>query len=99
MRKGTITGRDIKKLAEMAKLQITDEEAAEYPDQLTESLKYVENLDDLDTSEVPDTFFTTKAKNVMQDDEIDPNIQLSQKDVLKNAKKTKNGYFVVKRII
>ncbi len=90
---------DIKHLAKLSNLQVTDEEAKKYPDQLSESIDYVENLKDIDTSNVPDTFFTTKATNVMDEDEVDESVMLSQEDALKNAKATKDGYYVVKKIL
>jgi len=90
---------DVKKLAKLANLSISDKEIEKYQQQLSDSLKYVDNLKDIDTSDIPDTFFTTKAKNVWQEDEIDPEVTLPQEEVLKNAKITKRGYFVVKRIL
>lgn len=90
---------DVKHLAKLSNLRISDEEAEKYPEQLSESIEYVGNLEDIDTSDVPDTFFTTKAKNVMDEDVVDEAIMLSQEDALRNARATKDGYFVVKRIL
>ncbi len=89
----------VKALAKLANLKLTDDEAKEYPEKLSASLDYVENLNELDVSQVPDSFFTTNAHNVMQEDVVDESIMLSQEEALKNAKATKKGYFVVKRIL
>ena len=100
MRKTTkITTDDVKKLAKLANLTIKDQDSESLRQQLSESLKYVDNLNEIDTAVVPDTFFSTKTVNVWQEDEIDPDVTLPQSEVLKNAKKTKKGYFVVKRIL
>jgi aspartyl-tRNA(Asn)/glutamyl-tRNA(Gln) amidotransferase subunit C len=90
---------DVKRLARMANLPIVEDQLSHYPEQLGESLSYVENLSEIDTSHVPDTFFTTEARNVMAEDDVDESIMLTQEEALKNAKATKNGYFVVKRIL
>ena len=89
----------INNLAKLANIPISDEDAKEYPAQLSESLDYVDNLSDIDTADVPDSFYTTNAHNVMQEDEVDESVMLSQEDALKNATATKRGYFVVKRIL
>lgn len=90
---------DIQHLAKLSALKITEEEAEKYPEQLSESITYVENLQDIDTEGVPETFFTTTSKNVMQEDTVDPDVMLEHSEALKNAAKTKDGYFVVKRIL
>ena len=95
----TLTLDDVKHLAKLSNLVVSDVEAQKYPEQLSESIEYVQNLEDIDTSGVPETFFTTKAKNVMDEDEVDESIMLSQEEALKNARATKDGYFVVKRIL
>lgn len=94
-----LTVQDIKFLAHLASLQLSHEELSEYPLQLSESLDYVHNLNEIDTKNVPDAFFTTDAHNIMEEDVVDESVMLPQEEALKNAKLTKNGYFVVKRIL
>jgi aspartyl/glutamyl-tRNA(Asn/Gln) amidotransferase C subunit len=95
----TLDLKAVQRLAKLSNLKLTDEEAAQYPEQLSESLEYVKNLDEIDTGNVPDNFYTTNAHNVMEEDEVDEGIMLSHEDAIKNAKATKKGYFVVKRIL
>jgi aspartyl-tRNA(Asn)/glutamyl-tRNA(Gln) amidotransferase subunit C len=95
----TLDLKAVQRLAKLSNLKLTDEEAAKYPEQLSESLDYVQNLDEIDTSNVPDNFFTTKAHNVMEEDDVRESDMLSQEQALKNASSTKDGYFVVKRIL
>lgn len=89
----------VQKLAKLSNLKLTDEEAAQYPEQLSESLEYVKNLVEIDTSNVPDNFYTTHAHNVMEEDEVREEDMLSHEDAMSNATSTKKGYFVVKRIL
>lgn len=90
---------DVQHLAQLSNLRITDDEAQAYPEQLSESISYVENLDEVDTSKVPDTFFTTDATNVMDEDVVDESLTLSHEEAIRNATSSKDGYFVVKRIL
>lgn len=94
-----ITSADVTKLARLANLTIDKESSKSLSRQLSESLNYVHNLEDIDTSAVPGSYFTTSAKNVMDEDEMDESVMLSQEEALKNAQNVKDGYFVVKRIL
>lgn len=90
---------EVEKLARLSKLTVTEKELHSLSSQLSESLEYVQNLEDIDTTQVPDSYFTTDAKNVMDDDVVDEGIMLTQQEALKNAAATKDGYFVIKRIL
>lgn len=94
-----LTLEDVKRLARMSHLPIHEADLLKYPNQLTESISYVENLSEIDTSQVPDSFFTTEAQNVMAEDVVDESIMLTQDQALSNAPAKRNGYFVVKRIL
>ncbi|NNE93824.1 MAG: Asp-tRNA(Asn)/Glu-tRNA(Gln) amidotransferase subunit GatC, partial [Verrucomicrobiales bacterium] len=50
---------DIKHIAHLARLELTEEEAAEYETQLEDILKYVEHLDAADVSEIEPTAHAT----------------------------------------
>ena len=90
---------DINKLAQLANLSLSEKEAEKYPEQLSESLKYVENLKDIDTRAVHQSAYTIDLVNVMREDTIDTSRMFTQKQALANAKNTRNGKFVVKRIL
>lgn len=94
-----ITGDQVRKLAQLANLPLTDDQLNKYPDQLSESLEYVENLKEINTDVISELAYTIDLKNVMREDEVDMSRVLTQEQALKNAKKTKHGKFVVKRIL
>ncbi len=95
----TLTPDEVTRLARLSQLTLSDEELKSYPQQLEESIAYVHNLATVDTSGVPETFFTTDAHNVMDEDVVDPTCMLTQEQALKNASSTRKGYFIVKRIL
>lgn len=86
-------------LSHLARLILTKKEISIYTKQLAESIAYMNNLNEIDTSTISDDFYTTNARNVMSQDNLDTHRLLSQKQALQNAHKTQNGSFVVERIL
>ncbi len=94
-----LSSSDMKRLAQLARLTLSEDEENHLATQLSESLDFVQNLQSVDTSHVPETFFTTDALNVMDEDVVDESVMLTHEQALKNAPSTRKGYFVVKRIL
>ena len=94
-----LTKSDILHIAKLANLTLSDEEVEKYTNQLSETIKYVENLNELDTKNVAPTSHSTNATNVYFEDGKENGRLFSQDEALKNAKNKKNGQFVVKRIM
>lgn len=97
--KKKISESDIKHLAKLANLQLTDEEIIKYSDQLSTIVSYFQLLDEIDTSSVEPTFSTLGLKSVSRNDEVN---KLQKIKSLKNLKTIRHGilnYFKVKRIL
>lgn len=88
---------DVRYVAKLARLALTDEEARVYGAQLADILGHVAALNELDTSEVAATAQVIESRNVWRDD--DPIACLSRDEVLAEAPKTQGAYFRVPRII
>jgi aspartyl/glutamyl-tRNA(Asn/Gln) amidotransferase C subunit len=88
---------DVKKVAKLANLFITDDEEKMLDSQLESTIEHIESLSDINTDHIVGTNEVTDLNNVAREDVVTPS--LSQKDALKNAKKTYNGFFVVPVII
>lgn len=86
----------VKKVAKLANLPLSNEEEEKYADQLSNILDYIEQLNKVDTSNVEPTFNVTGQSNVMREDET--SICLSQEEALLNAPKKKNGMFETKGV-
>lgn len=99
MTKSTLHKKDVEHLAKLANLQLSEKEIETFAEQLTQTLSYVENLNELDTKDVKPTDHTTNQVNIYFEDGAENTRQFSQEEALKNAKATKNGYFVVSRIM
>lgn len=81
----------IKKIAENARLNLTEAEIKEFLPQLKEVLKNFEIIQNAPTKNIKPSFQPLEIKNVTREDETKP--CLSQEDALKNSKHKQDGYF------
>ena len=93
-----LTREDVLKLARLARLDLTDEEVEAYRKQLSEVLRYVAQLDQVDTTGLEPTTQVTGLKNVMREDQV-ADYGVSPEDLLKLAPHTQDGLIKVKRMI
>lgn len=97
--KNKITTTQIKHIATLASIPISTIEEEKLRDAFEETLDVISELQSVDVTGVEPTHQVTGLENVFREDKINEKNMFSQKDALKNAKKTYNGYFVVPRII
>lgn len=91
MEDAIISDEQVIKIAQMSKLDVSGEEN-KLSKILSETLNYIKILNELDTSTTRETFQVTGLTNVFQDNK--QKAGLSQKEVLDNAKETKDGLIV-----
>lgn len=91
-----LTQDEVRHVAELAKLRLTDAEIEEYTDQLSAILDYAAVIQEVDTSHVPPTPFVLPLVNVMRDDE--PRPSLSNEEALANAPDSADGFFRVRAV-
>ncbi len=89
---------EVKKLAQLSNLTLTDSEVKKFAELFTETLKYMDTLNELDTSNTKETYQITGLTNVFQKKDED-NTTLSQEAALKNAKEVKDNLFVTKAVL
>ncbi|MDB5169641.1 MAG: aspartyl/glutamyl-tRNA(Asn/Gln) amidotransferase subunit [Candidatus Saccharibacteria bacterium] len=89
---------DVVKLAALARLELSEEEIAEYSQELTAILHYVEQLQNVDVAGLQPTNQVTGLTNVMRDDEVQ-DYGYDAKDLLKNVPTVENDQIKVKRMI
>lgn len=83
--------------AKLARMKLSDEESSVLSSQLADILKYIEKLNQVDTSKVEPTSHVLPLKNVFREDKVRPS--LKPEDVLKNASQKEGNFFKVPRII
>jgi aspartyl-tRNA(Asn)/glutamyl-tRNA(Gln) amidotransferase subunit C len=90
---------DIRHVAKLARLALTDEEIATFGPQLGSLMTHVDALAQLDTENVPATAQVVPSRNVQRDDVLRPETMLSRGAALQNAPDTQAGFFRVPRIL
>lgn len=86
-------------IAQLANLQINEQQEIELAQSFDDSLAYVEELSKIDTANIEPTYQVNNLVNVTRTDQVNEITQFSQEQALSNAHQTHNGYFVVPRII
>jgi len=92
-----ITIEQVKHVAHLARLALTDEEAEQLTKDLAAIIQYAEQLNELDTENIEPTTHVIDMKNVMRKDE--PKEWITQEEALKNAPDHKDGLFRVPAIL
>lgn len=67
----TISRDNVRHLAQLSSLQLSDDEVDGLQTDISAILKYVEQLDELDTDGVEPTYQVTDLENVWRDDVVD----------------------------
>ncbi len=90
---------DIRHVARLARLALTEDEIATYGAQLGNLMTHVDELGKLDTENVAATAQVVPSRNVQRPDAIRPETILARDAALANAPDAQHGYFRVPRII
>jgi aspartyl-tRNA(Asn)/glutamyl-tRNA(Gln) amidotransferase subunit C len=88
---------DVKYVAGLARLHLKDDEVSALQGQLEHIVAFVNQLTELDVSSVEPTAHARPVQNVFRADE--PRSGLDHETVMRNAPVTRNGQFVVPRIM
>ena len=84
-------------VAGLAKLNLDDDERVALAEQLARILEFVEQLDEVDVTDVPPTKHVIARTNVGRTD--DPRPCLPQEVVLEGAPSADEGHFVVPKVL
>lgn len=93
-----LTRDDVLKLAQLARLSLSDEEIDRYSRELSEILHYVEQLQAVDVSNLRPTNQVTGLINVMRDD-VTQRVKYTTQDLLKGVPAVQDNQIKVKRMI
>jgi len=94
-----VSPEEIKKIANLASLKLQPREVDLFSSQFTETVDVINQLNEIDTSDIPATYQVTGLANISREDIVDIPRVLPQEVALREAKLTNNGFFVVPRII
>ena len=88
---------DIKRISYLAKLKLPSEKEEFYANSLKHIIKWVDNLKQIDTSEVKPLHNVTENTESIRSDEVEKNN--SVEDVLNNAPERANNFFKVPKVV
>ncbi len=92
---------DVRKIAQLAHLEITDEEVALYTPQMANIVEYVEQLNELDTENVEASLggLTAEGEATNTTRADTPHESLGQEKALDQAPSTVGGHFQVPKVL
>lgn len=93
-----LTRDDVLKLAQLARLKLSDEEVEEFAGEFSEILAYVEQLQSVDTEGLKPTNQVSGNVNVMRADVV-KDYGYDPKDLLKNVPAVEDDHIKVKRMV
>lgn len=84
-------------IADLAKLNLTEQEIEHFAEQLSAVLDYASRLDQLNTDNIPPTASVLPLQNVMRDDVVQPS--LTPEQVVANAPAATSNQFKVNAVL
>lgn len=91
-----ITVKDVEHVAKLARLELTEEEKEKFTRQLGDVLKYVDQMNEVNTDNVEPLSHPIDFVNVMRDDTI--HYDQTKEELMQNAPDEENGFFKVPKI-
>ena len=93
----SITVKDVEHVANLARLELSEQEKEQLTGQLNAILKYAEKLGELDTDHVEPTSHVLPVTNVMREDRVRESV--SVETAMKNAPDEEDGQFKVPAVL
>ena len=90
---------EIKKIADLARLELTDKELETYGSQLSDILGYVDQLQEVDVTGVEPTAQVTGLENIMREDTVEDWPKDEVESALAQAPDREGRFVKVKRVL
>lgn len=91
-----ITIKDVEHVAKLARLELTEDEKEKFSKQLGDIIKYVEQMNEVDTTGVEPMSHAIPIVNVMREDEVVQ--EQTKEELMANAPSKEDGFFRVPKI-
>ena len=86
------------KLEKLSFLKVSDDKRGEIKNQLSEVVSFVDNLSELNTDGVDDSFAMSDSATFTREDVVTSSTSVNN-DILKNAPQSADHFFIVPKII
>ncbi len=94
-----ISKEDIKQIARIAKLRLSEEELDKMEKKLNQSLASIKVLEEVDTNDVEPLYHVLEDREIFREDEVIESNLLTRDEALKNTKEKQYGYFKLLNIM
>jgi aspartyl-tRNA(Asn)/glutamyl-tRNA(Gln) amidotransferase subunit C len=94
-----LTKDEVRDVALLARIGVTDEEVDSYQKDMSSILKYFEKLQEVDTEGVEEIGHITGVTDVYRSDKIKEMDEDGRKKIMKNVPEERDGYIKVKRVL
>jgi len=92
-----IDEKQVQHVAKLARLKLSSEELERFSSQISKILDYINQLNEVDTTDVQPLSHALDISNVFRDDEVTPSS--SRDDALANAPQKRDGFFLVPPVL
>lgn len=92
-----LSNKEIKHIALLARIGVTEQDLAMFGTQLSDILEQFRILEQVDTTDIPQTLHTVDLTSVFREDKALSS--LTQEEVLSNAPREYEGFFRVKAVL
>ena len=93
----SIDNKTVRKVSKLAKIRINEPEEKKLIEELNNILGWVDELKKVDTEKIEPMLSVFNESMIMRKDEVSS--ETSEELVLKNAPKSKSGFFVVPKVV
>ncbi len=93
----SVSNKEVKYIADLARLQFTEDETTKLAAEMNKILEYMETLNEVDTSNVEPLEYVVSSESRFRADKAEK--PLSHEEALKNAPDADTDYFRVPRVI
>ena len=87
----------VRKVANLARLELSESEQEQFTVQLNGILEYVQQLDELDTTDVPPTTRAIEVSNITRPDQLE--VFADRESILESAPDREEDFFRVPKIL
>ena len=93
----SVSKTEVEKIADLARLHISENDKEKYTVQLNMILEYMDQLNKVDTSDVEPLSHPFELTNIFREDEVQPSLPVEE--ALKNAPDKSGNYLKVPKVI
>ena len=90
---------EVEHIAELARIELTEEEKKKFSDELSDVLGYVEQLQEVDTENIEPVSQVTGMANVLREDVVENCDENVRKKIIESFPEEKEGYVKVRQIL